>query len=124
MRKKIYWASGLAVVGLYLVQKQTYWLPATFLEDLVKSLLGVSGGALTGYLLGCIVEQVSEQRKRLLKLVYWLLVMAIFGCFLATGKGAPMTLRLTVIACTMGLGLLLGGLQYFWESKKTPINLD
>ena len=124
MKRKIYWAAGLAVVGLYLVQKQTYWLPSTYLQDLVKSLLGVFGGALTGFLLGCIVEEVSEQRKRVLKLLYWLIVMAIFGCFLATGKGAPISLRLTVIACSMGLGLILGGLQYVWESRKIPRHVD
>jgi len=118
MKKKIYWTLGVALVGFYLAQKQTYWFPETYLLDWTKSVLGILGGGTVGFLFGCIVEEASERKQRLLKVFYWLLLMAIVGYFLGAGKGVSLTLTVTVMACSIGLGLLLGVLQYFLQSGK------
>jgi len=118
MNKRIYWSLGLGVVGLFLVQKQTYWFSGTFWQDIKTSGLGAFGGALMGFLLGCIVERTADERPRRLKVLYWLLVMAIFGSFFGFGKEVPVGTTLIVFAVTIGIGLVLGLLQYFLQPGK------
>lgn len=102
-----------------MVQKRTYWFSVTYLHDIVTSVLGAVGGAVVGFLLSCIVERSTGQWSRRFKVVYWLLVMAIFGSFLGFGNGVPASQTLTVMAWTLGIGLVLGLLQYFLQRPKT-----
>src|SRR5260370_21989412 len=81
MNKKIYWSLGVGLLGLLVVQKGTYWFSVTYLHDIVTSVLGAFGGAIIGFLLGCIVENTTDERSRRFKVLYWLLVMAILGSF-------------------------------------------
>jgi len=90
----------------------------SFARDIFTSALGALGGALIGYLLGCIVENASDERHRRVKVLYWLLVMATFGSFLAFGKGVPLNTRLVVLASTLGIGLVVGLVQYFLQRPK------
>jgi hypothetical protein len=119
MRKKIYWSLGTGLVGVLLAQKGAYGLPGTYLEDLGTFALGAIGGAIAGLLIGCIVEQTKDERKRQLKVLYWLLVMAILGSYLGIGRHVQIGTTFAVMMCTLGIGLLAGLLQYFMQSGKT-----
>jgi len=118
MNRRIMWSLGVGLVGLLLAQKHTYWYSASFARDIFTSALGALGGALIGYLLGCIVENASDERHRRVKVLYWLLVMATFGSFLAFGKGVPLNTTLVVLASTLGIGLVVGLVQYFLQRPK------
>ena len=48
-------------------------------------------------------------------------MMAIFGSFLGFGKGIPVTMTLTVLASTLGIGLAIGLLQYFIQRPKPAV---
>ena len=118
MNRRFYWGLGVGLLGLLLVQKGTYWFRVTYPHDIVTSVLGASGGATIGFLLGCIVEKTTDERTRRFKLLYWLLVMAIFGSFLGFGKGVPAGTTLIVLASTLGIGLAIGLLQYILQRPK------
>jgi phosphate/sulfate permease len=118
MNERIYWSLGVGLLGLLLVQKGTYWFSVTYLHDTVNSVLGAFGGAIIGFLLGCIVENTTDERSRRFKVLYWLLVMAIFGSFLGFGKGVPVSMTMTVLASTLGIGLLIGLIQYFLQRPR------
>jgi len=117
MKKRIYWGLGVGLLGLLLAQKGTYWFSATYLHDIVTSVLGAFGGVLIGFLISCIVEKPTDERSRRFKVLYWLLVMAIFGSFLGFGKGVRVSMTLTVLASTLGIGLVFGLLQYFLQRR-------
>jgi phosphate/sulfate permease len=117
MKKRIYWGLGVGLVGLLLVQKETYWVSGTYLHDVVTSVLGAVGGVTIGFLIGCIVEKTTDERSRRLKVLCWLLVMAIFGSSLGFGKGVRVSTTLTVLASTLGIGLVIGLLQYFLQRR-------
>lgn len=118
MNRRIVWSLGVGLVGLLLAQKHTYWYSASIVRDIFASVLGVLGGTIIGYLLGCIVEETSDERHRRMKILYWLLVMATFGCFLAFGKGVPLNATLVVLGSTLGIGLMIGLIQYFFQPPK------
>ena len=120
MNRKIAWSFGVGLVGLYLVQKQTYWLPGTYLNDALTSAAFAIGFAIAGFLLGCIVTKTADERQRRLKILYWLGVMGIFGTFLGIGKGVPTGTTLTILASAMGIGIVLGALQYFLQRPQLP----
>jgi hypothetical protein len=86
MRRKIYWSAGLAIVGLLIAQKQTYWLPGTYLRDIETCGVAIVGCAIAGFTLGCIAERAATERQRRMKIFYWLAVMTIFGSFLGLEK--------------------------------------
>jgi len=44
--------------------------------------------------------------------------MATFGSFLAFGKGVPLNTTLVVLASTLGIGLVVGLVQYFLQRPK------
>jgi MFS-type transporter involved in bile tolerance (Atg22 family) len=119
MRRRIYWSLGLGIVGLLLSEKQTYWLPGTYLRDIRTLALAVVGCAVAGFLLGCIAERTVDERHGRTKILYWLVVMAIFGSFLGLGKGVPIDTTVTVFAWTLGVGFGIGALQYFLQRPKT-----
>lgn len=119
MNKRIAWSLGVGLVGLYLAQKQTYWLQGTFLRDIRTCTIATLGCAAAGFFLGCIVEKTRDERSRRIKLFYWMLVMGIFGSFVAFGKGVPVSQALIVMAWSLGIGLGLGLLQYFLAAPKT-----
>lgn len=111
-------------MGLLLAQKHTYWYSVSFKRDIFTSALGALGGAVIGYLLGCIVENTNDERRRRVKVLYWLLVMATFGSFLAFGKGVPLDTTLAVLGSTLGIGLVVGLIQYFIQRPKFPTQTD
>ena len=119
MRKRMFWSLGLSMVGLLLAQKQTYWVPGTYFDDIKTSTLAVGGFGVAGFLLGCIVDKTPDERQRRAKLLYWLVVMAIFGSFLGFGKGVSANTTIAVFAWTLGIGLVIGTLQYFFERPRT-----
>jgi hypothetical protein len=106
VRKRIYWGLGVGLLGLLFTQKGTYWFSATYLHDIVTSVLGAFGGVLIGFLISCIVEKTTDERSRRFKVLYWFLGMAIFGSFLGFGKGVRVSMTLTVLASTLGIGLV------------------
>jgi hypothetical membrane protein len=118
MNKKVYWTLGLALVGLFLAEKQTYWLSVTYVYDVGTLALGACGGAVVGFFLACIVQNTTDERSRRFKILYWLLVMTAVGSFLGFGKGVPAKTTVTVMAWTLGIGFIVGLLQYFLQSKK------
>lgn len=120
MNRKIVWSFGVGIVGLYLAQKQTYWLPGTYFHDALTSAAYAIGSAIAGFLMGCIVTKTVNERQRRLKIFYWLGVMGIFGTFLGSGKGVPISTTLTVLATTIGIGLMIGVLQYFFQRPQLP----
>jgi hypothetical protein len=117
MKKKIAWTVGVALVGLLLATKGTYWLPGTYGGDSANLALGMAAGGLVGFLIGCIVEKTTDSRKRKLKVLYWTLALAVFGACLAFGRGVPIKQTVIVLTCTIGFGLVIGLLQYFWDSR-------
>jgi hypothetical protein len=121
MRKKTYWSIGLAVVGLLIAQKQTYWLPGTYLLDLETCTVAVVGCAIAGFTLGCIVETTTTERQRRLKILYWLVVMVILGSFLGFGRGVSVSTTATRLAWTLAVGLVAGVLQYFLQRPRISI---
>jgi len=124
MNRRIIWSLGVSFVGLLLAQKQTYWYSASFTHDIFTSALGVLGGGIIGYLLGCIAEDTSDERHRRVKVLYWLLVMTVFGMFLAFGKGVPLSTTLVVLGSTLAIGLVAGLTQYFLQRPKVPVHTD
>jgi len=121
MKKRIFWSLSVGLLGLLLVQKSTYWFSVTYLHDAATSVVGALGGTVIGFLLGCIVEKTTDERSRRAKVLYWLLVTGIFGSFLGFGKGVPASTTLTVFACTLGIGLAVGLLQYFLERRRPAV---
>ena len=113
MRKRISWSFAVGLVGAFLAEKGTYWLPGTYLADLGALTFGFLGGAIAGFLLGCIVEKTRDEQHRRLKILYWVLATAILGVYLGVGKGASPSISITVIVSALGLGLVLGIVQYF-----------
>lgn len=120
MRLRMYWSAGLSIVGLVLAQKQTYWVPGTYFRDIKTSIFAVVMSAVAGFLLGCIVEKAADERQRRMKILYWLIVMAIFGSFLGFGRGVLVSTTVAVFEWTLGIGFALGILQYFLQRPKTP----
>lgn len=118
MKKKIYWAGAIGLAGLYLSTADTYWLPGTLLSDVRALTLGLFGGVLAGFSIGCIVQKVNAEGSRRLKILYWILTTGVLGCFLGFGKGVPTRNTLIVLAWTLGAGFFLGLLQYFLERPK------
>jgi hypothetical protein len=121
MKRKIYWSIGLAIVGFLIAQKQTYWLPGTYLLDIETCAVAIVGCAVAGFTLGCIVETTATEWQRRLKILYWLVVMAILGSFIAFGKGISVSTTATRLAWTLAVGLLIGVLQYFLQRPKTTV---
>lgn len=117
MKKKIVWTVGVALVGLLLATKETYWIAGTHVGDAAKLALGVVAGGSVGFFIGCIVEKTTDRRKRKLKVLYWTIALAVFGACLGFGRGVPVKQTVTVLTCTVGLGLVVGLLQYFWNSR-------
>jgi peptidoglycan/LPS O-acetylase OafA/YrhL len=114
--KRLAYSLVLGMVGLMLAEKHTYWMPGTYIRDFATLMLGVIGGGIIGFLLGCIVEEGREPKGR--KIVYWILAMAIFGYYLGAGRGVSFTMTLTVVGWSAGVGLALGVIQYSFESRK------
>ena len=121
MKRKIYWSVGLAIVGLLIAQKQTYWVPGTYLFDIETSTVAIAGCAIAGFTLGCIVETTATERQRRLKILYWLVVMAILGSFIAFGNGVSVSTTATRLAWSLAVGLVIGILQYFLQRPKAII---
>jgi amino acid transporter len=121
MKRKIYWSVALATVGLLIAQEQTYWLPGTYLLDIETCAIAIVGCAAAGFTLGCIVEATTTERQRRLKILYWLVVMAILGSFIAFGKGISVSATATRLAWTLAVGLVTGVLQYFFQRPKATI---
>jgi len=121
MKRRTYWSIGLAVVGLLIAQKQTYWLPGTYLLDIETCTVAIVGCAVAGFTLGCIVESTATERQRRLKILYWLVVIAILGSFLVFAKGVPASTMATRLAWILAVGLAVGVLQYFLERPKSTI---
>jgi membrane associated rhomboid family serine protease len=119
MNRKLYWTLGVGLVGLLLATKGTYWFPGTYFHDAESLTLGLLAGAIIGFLLGCIVEKTMDERRRRAKVLYWLFAMAVFGSYLGSGKAVPTHTTLMVMAWTLGIGLVVGLLQYFLQSKET-----
>jgi len=119
MKRKLCWTLGVGLVGLLLATKETHWFPGTYVHDAESLALGILAGAVIGFLLGCIVEKTTDERRRRVKVLYWLLAMAVFGFYLGFGKGVPIRTTLMVMAWTLGIGLAVGLLQYFLQSKET-----
>jgi hypothetical protein len=117
MNKKVYWTLAACLVGVFLAQKANYWVPGTNRQDIENSALGAVGGAVIGFMFGCIVENTADERRRRFKILYWLLAMAIFGCYLGLGTGVRISTTLTVMVSTLGVGLVLGLVQYFLHPK-------
>jgi len=125
MRKRIFWSVGVGLVGLYLATADTYWLPGTLLSDLSALAFGIVGGGFAGYSIARVAESVADERTRRLKVLHWLFVMAVLGCFLGFGRGVPIRNTLTVLACTLSIGLAVGTLQYYFQPPKvTPRRED
>jgi hypothetical protein len=122
MKRKVSWSFGVGLVGLYLAQKQTYWLPGTYLRDTLTSAAVAIGFAIVGFLLGCIATRTVNKRQRRLKVMYWLAVMGILATFLGTGKGVPVSMTLAVFAWALGIGLVVGALQYFLQRPRLPVS--
>jgi len=118
MRRKIYWSLGVGLAGIFLAQKGTYYFSGTFLRDLETLTVGALGGVGAGFLLGCIVERTTGERNRRLKVLYWVLVMAILGSYLGVGRQVPIRTTSMVMMGALGTGLLVGFLQYFLQSGK------
>ena len=108
---------AVGFVGFLLTTKKTIWIPGTYLDDAESLALGIIGGAVIGFLLSCIVEESTNERQRRAKVIYWLFVMAVFGCGLGFGKGVSTRTTLIRMAWTLGIGLTIGFLQYFLQSK-------
>ena len=121
MKRKIFWSVCLALVGLFIAQKQTYWLPGTYLLDIETCTVAIVGCAVVGFALGCIVETTATERQRRLKILYWLVVMAILGSFIAFGKGISISTTVTRLAWTLAVGVVIGVLQYFLQRPKTAM---
>ena len=68
-------------------------------------------------LLGCIVERPSDERQRRLKVLYWVLIMAILGLYLGIGRRVP------VITTAMVLRVLWEP-DYSLECSNTSYNRD
>lgn len=119
MSRKLWWTLGVGLVGLLLATKGSYWFPGTFLRDAESMTLGLIGGAIIGFSLGCIVEKTTDERRRRAKVLYWLLAMAVFGSYLGFGKGVPTHTTLMVMVWTLSIGFVVGLLQYFLQSNET-----
>jgi hypothetical protein len=119
MNRKLAWTLGVGLVGLLLAAKETYWFPGAYFRDAGILALGILAGALIGFLFSCIVERTADERRRRAKVLYWLFAMAVFGIYLGFGKGVPTHTTLMVMAWTLGMGLAVGLLQYFLQSKET-----
>jgi predicted MFS family arabinose efflux permease len=119
MNRKLYWTLGVGLVGLLLATKGTHWFLGTYFRDAESLTLGLLAGGIIGFLLGCIVEKTTDERRRRAKVVYWLFAMAVFGSYLGFGKAVPTHTTLMVMAWTLGIGLVVGLLQYFLQSKET-----
>jgi hypothetical protein len=118
MNRKLYWTLGVGLVGLLLATKETYWFPGTYFHDAESLALGTLAGGAIGFLLGCIVEKTADERRKRLKILYWLAAMAVFGFYLGFGKGVSTRTTLMVMTWTLGIGLAVGLLQYFLQSKE------
>jgi hypothetical protein len=119
MNRKLWWTFGVGLVGLLLATKETYWFPGTYFHDAESLTLGILAGTVIGFLFGCIVEKTADEWRRRAKVLYWLFAMAIFGSYMGFGKGVPTHTTLMVMAWTLGIGLAVGLLQYFLQSKET-----
>jgi hypothetical protein len=120
MKRRVHWSIGLAIVGAFVAQKQTYWLPGTYLRDIEACSFAIVGCGVAGFTLACIVETIATERQRRMKLFYWLIAMTVFGLFLGFGKGVAFSTTVTVLASTLAVGLVVGGLQYFFQRPKLP----
>jgi hypothetical protein len=118
MKRRIYWSVGLAVVGLLIALKDTVWLPGIYLLDIVTCTVAIVGCAVAGFTLGCIVDRTGTERQRRMKILYWLVVMAILGSFIAFGKGISVSTTATRLAWSLAVGLVVGVLQYFLQRPK------
>jgi hypothetical protein len=121
MKRKIYWSVGLAIVGLLIAQKETYWEPGTYLLDIETCTVAVVGCAVAGFTSGCIVDTTATERHRRLKILYWLVVMVILGSFIAFGNGISVRTTATRLAWSLVVGLVIGVLQYVLQRPKTTI---
>jgi phosphate/sulfate permease len=118
VKKKVLWSLGLAIIGLFLAQKQVYWLPGTYSRDIETCSFAIVGCAVAGFIVGCIVERTKTERQRRPKILYWLLVTCILGSFLGLGRGVPVETTVTVLASTLLIGLVAGVFQFFLQPPK------
>jgi hypothetical protein len=122
-QKTLSWTIAVGLVGVLLASKETYWYPGTYLSDLSSLGVGLVGGAMLGFLFGLIVKKTTDEREARAKIFNWLLAMTGFGLFLSTGKGVPIKTTLTVMSCTISIGLAAGVLQ-FWLTKGQRTHAD